>query len=202
MTACGLIAAAICVVGLAGGVAQFSLTEDTVSGFRATAEARNVTSLIVALQDANLDSAERMRLFSWQGWSIDLSEACVEDMAEGAAQHVIVLQRASQVHVRVVPGSLAALRCLAAPGILDGAKGWNPWAPADGADGTDGADTLWSQTNLNLFSRGTLGFLLRVTLPSTAEQRGQRGDEEAEAAWAARNRYVMVCMPKETYFQP
>ena len=79
-------------VGLAGGVAQFSLTEDTVSGFRATAEARNVTSSIVALQGANLDSGERMRLFSWQGWGIDLSEACVEDMAEGAAQHVIVLQ--------------------------------------------------------------------------------------------------------------
>ena len=44
-----------------GNVAHFSMTQDTAGGMIAAAEGHNVSMLVVALQNAALDSQERLR---------------------------------------------------------------------------------------------------------------------------------------------
>ena len=70
-------------------------------------------------------------------------------------------------------------RCLAAPGILPNLQNISsPWAWT--------VDS--SKAHLKLFSRGTLGFLLRVSFPDIAAH--AKGDEEAE--WDAGHGYVLA----------
>ncbi len=82
-----------------------------------------VSTVIIAVQDAALDSRDRARLFTWHGWKMVLSESTLDHIAQDSAQHIIVVQRAEPLTSRVPTAEVAEEEVAAATAASEAGGG-------------------------------------------------------------------------------